>query len=546
MALIQRVKEGFKHIFSSEGEKKPEANFFRGQNGSFTRIFVEPFDGEKNLGEIGPAKYYLPDHAALAARSKQSFLENDISQVVLTRSVTWTIGKGLKIQPEPQTEILRDFGIEVDRNEFAEKVQPKWNLFANSKFSSHNQEETLNEMAYRAELNAHLCGDVLVVCRFVNNRLTVQLIDGQSVVHPQLGKGTYGKSNRIDNGVEINKKGQHVAYHVLKQDGIGTQRIEAYGRNTGLRMAWMLYGRKYRLTDNRGIPALSSSLETLAKLDRYQEATVGTAEEQAKVALQINHQPPSDGENVFASQFAKAKDADRDDLAETYEGEQLANRVAATTNRSAFNMPVGAEMKPIQHTNGEINFKEFYTPQVQTICSTVGIPPEVAFSLYNSNFSASRAALKDWEHTMDTRRHNHANGFYQPIYDLWLTFKVIQERIDAPGFIEGLVEDNKEVLESYRGARWVGKNVPHIDPMKEVKAMREKLGGKAKNLPLSTLSKITEELANGDSRVNLEKYAEELKEAERQGISLEDNGNPSSSGDGDQDPDGGGNGNQNE
>lgn len=132
---------------------------------------------------------------------------------------------------------------------------------------------------------------------------------------------------------------------------------------------------------------------------------------------------------------------------------------------------------------------------------------------------------------METRRETHANGFLQPIYDLWLTFKVIQERVEAPGYVEALMEDNKEVLESYRGARWVGKNVPHIDPVKEIKAMREKLGGKAKNLPLSTLAKVTEELSNGDSRVNVEKYAEELKEAERQGISLEEKEETNSGGD---------------
>jgi len=86
------IKERFNNIFSkfpvkiSFGEKVVSASG-HGDHSNFARqnIWVVPYDGEKNLGEIGPIKDYHMDYPALRARSWQSYIESEISQIVLNK-----------------------------------------------------------------------------------------------------------------------------------------------------------------------------------------------------------------------------------------------------------------------------------------------------------------------------------------------------------------------------------------------------------------------------------------------------------------------------
>ncbi len=74
------------------------------------------------------------------------------------------------------------------------------------------------------------------------------------------------------------------------------------------------------------------------------------------------------------------------------------------------------------------------------------------------------------------------------------------------------------VTESYEKMRMTGPHFPHIDPLKEVKAEREKLGALGKNIPLTTAELATEALGGGDSDSNIEQFSDEVKTAESFGL----------------------------
>ena len=136
-------------------------------------------------------------------------------------------------------------------------------------------------------------------------------------------------------------------------------------------------------------------------------------------------------------------------------------------------------------------------------------------SKYDSNFSASRAALKDWEHTLTVDRQRFAFQFMQPIYNFWLYIEILKNNIQAPGYLKALAEGNLMVIESYTNSRFVGSNVPHIDPVKEVTAERLKLGLTGASIPLTTVEAATESLNEGDSDANMAQYALELEESKK-------------------------------
>jgi capsid protein len=488
--------------------------------GTFRTLFTHTFNGEKNLGEVGPIKSYQIDYTALSLRAWQSYIESDISQTILNRFELWVIGAGLKLQAEPNKVVLKSEGLgDLDTQAFNEMVEARWSVWANSNVSDYSRMNNLHILTGKAFLNTLVSGDVLVILRYINDTVCVQLIDSAHVQAPTYGNEVFPtvlpNGNQIKNGIEFSPQGEHVAYYV--KDYLNRfERIPAKPVDSDLVMAFMATGLEYRLDNTRGIPKISTVLETIAKLDRYKEATVGSAEERQKIAYSIEHEAFSDGSSPVLEMIAKARDVDgnNDKLPEDSRGNQLADKVAATTNKMTFNMTPGAHLKSLESKN-ELHFKDFHNTNRDDVSSTVGIPPEVAMSKYDSNFSASRAALKDWEHTLNVARKKFAFKFLQKIYNFWLETEILKNKIQAPGYIIAKLKYNWMVLEAYRTVRFVGPSVPHIDPLKEVAAERLKLGDTGASLPLTTLEQATESLNGGESDSNMEQYALELEESKK-------------------------------
>lgn len=484
---------------------------------TYLSSFTLDFNGEKNSGELGtPIKYEL-DYANLRLRSWQSYLEDEVTQTVIKKFVTWIIGSGLKLQAEPIDEVLKQEKVIVNTQEFSKEVEARFRLYTTSKNGDFSKIDNIQRIAKTAYINSIVGGDVLVIARIEPKtfNLNIQLVDGANIRTPFFGNEhveAQKRGNKIKNGIETTAKGEHVAFYVQKAD-LSFERIEAKQAKTGYEVAFLVYGLRYRINDNRGIPLISTVLETLKKLDRYKEATVGSAEERAKIVYQIIHEQFSTGENPTIGRLAKAFNVDAEqEVPSDINGNTLAREVAVSTQKQVFNMPQGAEMKSLDSKN-DIYFKDFYGVNVNLICATIGIPPEVALSKYDSNFSASRAALKDWEHTINVQRKEFSYQFYQKIYDLWLEVEILKNKIQAPGYINAKANGNELVLEAYRFARFVGANVPHIDPLKEVNAERAKLGASGASIPLTTAEAATEALNGGDYDTNLKKYAKELADS---------------------------------
>ena len=101
--FFKNVVANIKNL-GNEPLKTPKADY--PGVGSFNPIFAYNYNGEKNLGEIGPIRNYRLDYALLRMRSWQSFHESEITQTIMNRFNMWVVGKGLKLQCEPVTNIL--------------------------------------------------------------------------------------------------------------------------------------------------------------------------------------------------------------------------------------------------------------------------------------------------------------------------------------------------------------------------------------------------------------------------------------------------------
>lgn len=505
-----------------ENEKpSKQSERIRTADGTENYWFSVSFNGEKTYGEVGPIKDYKPHYQALRIRSWQLQFESKIAKMAMTRIVTWVVGNGLKLQSEPVMSMLKDSGINIT-TDFSKRVETRFNLFKKTKLADIAGARSLDKIANVVYKNAKIGGDILVVLRYIDKMVKVQLIDGAHVQSPEYGTEWFPKElsngNRIINGIEQNSSGEHIRYWIKQANNEYTS-VEAKVPGTNIQCAFLVYGSEHRLDNNRGVPLISAMIETLMKLNRYEEATVSSAEERAKLVMFIKHGDKSDGSNPFEGSLAKSWDTEgnNEDIPEDVNGTVLRSTVLPSLSRTAVNMPKGAELDSLDSKN-DLYFKDFFTVNIEIFCAALGFPPEVILQKYNSNYSASRAALKDLEMTLGIERKGLSEEFYQPVFNYWLYMEILEMRLPAPGYIQALNAGNHMIIEAYRNARFIGPAVPHIDPVKEVTAQRMKLGSLGQHLPLTTLEQATEELQTGESRENIDQFSREIKEAETAGL----------------------------
>lgn len=473
-------------------------------------VYTERWDGERNYGELGYPINYLPDYRGLAVRSWQAYHESGVAQLLINNFLTWDIGRGLALNCEPVQKFIAKTFSDFNRDAFTDEVEDLWQLYATSRKASYSGMQTIHQIAIEARKNAIISGDCLVLLRYDGQYPSVQLIDGLSVVQPTnsaILKVAKDKGNTIKNGVEVSASGRHEAFYVLSGDN-KIEKIGAYHSKTGRLMAWLMYGSKYRIGDTRGLPLYAVVLEQMSKLGRYSDATLASAEENAKVAFTIEHDKDASGENPFADAVKRAVSGGQPSVPESGYGDldPLATKIAMTTNKQAFNMPAGATLKS-HKVEGTVNFGDFFSVNFDVICATLGIAPEVALNKYNANYSASRAAIKMSEHKYKIDREEIANSFYRPIYTFWLDTRVLLGKLNAPGYLTAMVQKDEDMLQAFRACDFIGANMPHVDPVKEVKAERMKIGDDV--TPLTTMEKATRNLGEGDWWQNIENAKQE-------------------------------------
>lgn len=528
---------GFKMSFGSSKEPAPapKSTVYMGMDemtyGHQYPTVNRIWDGEKTLGELGVIQRLVPDYPKLRLRMYHAYATIDTIKIIASKFFYWTIGSGLKLQVEPNRTVLETEGIYNEKEvyaKFQKEAEARFMVYANSKLSDYAGSKNLHDLAMDAYQGEFLGGDMLCIVRFGEYGPNMQVVSGDHVRDPELEQFETAKSkgNKIKHGIEIDKTGREVAYYVVqeKEDGLDVfERVPAYGVKSGKRLAWMVSGKKISPDHVRAVPQMSQSLEKVNKLDRYTEATVTKAEQGAKVVHTIEHQDFSTGENPLQTELAKkrgetiitAGDVDKNRIL----ADGIANALKETTSGMSYNMPNGASLKSFQ-SQAEGDYPEFKKAIFEEVSAGSNLPPEVAMQMYNSNYSASRAAINSFGYIVFVDRNKFSNDFYVPFYKLWLEFQILIKKISAPGYLENI--NNPMVTESYSQCRFTGKNMPHIDPLKEIKAVREMLGI-SDTTPLISREQATEMLGAGQWDENFLKNLEEANLIPKEYLSKESN-----------------------
>lgn len=444
----------------------------------------------------------------LRQRSRSLMMSSPVAVSAIKTNRTNIIGVGLMARPMVDREVV---GIsESEAKEWNKKAKREFDLWARSKHCDSTKVNNFYEMQQIACTSWLMNGDAVALVKYSDADaaympygLRLHLLESDKVCNPcssggyvSLQQTDEGTHNRIYNGVEIDKDGAVVAYHicstypnsVLQAEKKWT-RVKAFGEKMGFPNVLMVFESE-RAEQYRGVPYLAPVIESLKQLTRYSEAEIMAAVVNGFFTVFITT-TKSTSEMPFTG--VGEEDGQPDDGGNYGMGPGMINILAP-----------GEDVKMADPSHPNSNFDAFTTAYAKYIGAALEIPYELILKHFGASYSASKAALEEAWKAFRMKRAWLVNDFCQPVYEMWLVEAIAKGRVKAPGFFL-----DPAIREAWCRCAWNGPSQGMLDPLKEVNAATKRV-----RLGISTREIETMEMSGGSFDDN----AEQLKrEAEKMG-----------------------------
>lgn len=448
----------------------------------------------------------------LRQRSRSLYMSAPLAVSAIKTNRTNIVGEGLRLKSTIDADFLRMTPDQAA--DWQRRAEREFELWAQSKFCDSTRVNNFYEIQQVACMSWLMNGDACVLLEYEKPTRTlpyglrIHLIESDRVSTPNsTGNNVYlyatnpDNGNRIFNGVEVDGNNRVVAYHICSTYPNSNlyskkewKRVKAFGEHTNVPNVLMIYETE-RAEQYRGVPYLAPVIESLKQLTRYSEA-----EQMAAVI------------NGFFTVFIKSTRGTSEIgfTGVTDEDDRIAD--------GDRNYELGPGLVNVLNPDEEIdiadakrpssNFDAFVTSLAKYVGAALEIPVEILTKQFSSNYSASRAALLEAWKAFRMKRAWLAADFCQPVYEIFLTEAIANNRLKAPGFfLDPLIR------KAYCGAQWNGPAQGQIDPVKEVKAAEKRI-----SIGISTRQREAVEMMGGDFDSNVAQLAREHQMMEAAGL----------------------------
>ncbi|MBR4153389.1 MAG: phage portal protein [Selenomonadaceae bacterium] len=440
----------------------------------------------------------------LRNRSFDLATNSPLGAAIINTLTTGVIGQGLRLFPRPR---FNELGMSAEQaRAWSRKVKSEFGLWSGDcDYLRRNSFEELQRIGFQSSLADGDC--FCLIKRELPNKnnpysLRLQLVESARVSNPIVNGVSlvadmkYG-ANRIVNGVEVDRAGRMVAFHISNrlwnevsatEPELTWQRVKIFGEKTGCRNVLQICTDS-RPDNYRGVSVLAPVIEGLKQLSRYVDAELTAAIIRSFFSLFVV-QPAS---NLTLNEALGQRDEEDKGDIDISEIELGSGTISA--------LPKGCDVKAIDSQHSQNVFANFVEALTKEICAAVNLPYEVVIKNFTSSYAASRAALLQAQNEYNQRKAFFITDFLKPIYEQFLSEAVATGRIDAPGYFD---DANKKV--AYLNAEWYTPTSKVLDVTKETNAAIAKLES-----GLSTYEKEIAEMSGEDFEEVIEKLSQECE-----------------------------------
>lgn len=422
-------------IFDRFKKSKQQKMVMRGYQGAkVDRLFADFMTSTRSPdSEIRPALLTLRN------RSRDLSRNNEYARRYLNLLKTNVVGEhGVSMQVKAKNS---DGSFDAPGNTIIENAWNKWckrgNCTVDGRLSFVDAQNLFIQSLARD-------GEVLI--RMVNydndDRFALEFLE-PDVLDEQKNEITQD-GNRIRMGVEINKYRKPLAYYILSEHPGDMEYAQAYARRhvrVSAEKILHIYDAD-RAQQTRGVPWMSTAIESLKMLHGYREAELVAARTGAS-KMGFFTSPQGDG---FTA----------DDYEDTF------TPIMSAEPGTFHQLPAGVNFQEFNPSHPSTAFGEFERAVLRGIASGLGVSYyALANDLTAVSYSSIRAgelADRDFYKTLQTLMIQH---FVEPVYRMWLTSVMTANRIPIP------VTKYDKFAET---VHFRGRGFPWVDPQREIQA----------------------------------------------------------------------------
>lgn len=456
-------------------------------------------DGLKTLNAASGLKLN-PEKVLKQARI--AYHDSTLAKSIVDRYAMFGIGSGLYLEALPQAELL---GKDPESlTDWVFDVQRRFHLWAKSKDSNITESMTFYQLQKFNITSQQRDGEYFNRLFYVDGKVKFGTFDPS-----QLEEGREGKII-FDNGVHKNQYGAIDKYRIRIPSSNNTSKVVVFPKYTSNNKPLIIHGFKPDYSGQvRGISEIANILQECKLLSDYQIFELIKAGLHASINLWVKPAKDAPASNIFEGMTTNAGPlaeyesdeipAEQDPNLDPITYKRMDEAIAFGGGLSVMNLQGGEELKSFDPSSPNEAFSAFNKAIEDIVYPSINEPPEIGRLSFNSNYSASQAAILLFWVVLEIWRDELASDCFNIIYEAWLDNEIAQGRIKCPGWSDPMLR------KAWAYCEWTGRSKPHIDPVKHAQGEKLKI-----ELGATTQERIARETNGSNAALNRAKLKKEL------------------------------------
>lgn len=516
MGLLSYLKKRFpksaEEIASHTKKQRPQATSYG------TWIGGNLTGGEKWQGGISQnGGVTVIDTAKTLQNARSASHQSPQARVMIERPATLAVDTGLKLEPTPAWKTL---GITDDsfKEQWTSEHEERFDLYMSSKqchrsgintgyqlqqlwaWCDGRDNDQFGRLFYSKDRN--LVSPVQL--EFVDPTIVNRSGFTGAGIYTQSSAGywtdTVGNQYSLKDGILRNSKNQEVGFtvRVPKKTGSGFETVIIPAIGSRSKRVHMFHGYKQEYPgQGRGFSKLHFALQDFQSIVDYVSSIVKKAINQGGITGYVKPGENAPSSNPMEDQQGgpivdDSLEEDEIITAADYCFERTEYKSRVPGSDFYANLMPGETIEFPKDTAPGPEFDKFITSIFKYVSAARGYPIEVILMAFNSNYSASRAALLEAWRTGRISQQDIKADLMDIWWEMWLSEEIAAGRSHAPGW------NDPRLRQAWMRYILQGPPLPSIDPGKDIAASEKKI-----KYQISTQKREAREMNGSDVNQNI-------------------------------------------